>query len=397
MTKKLSITVLVVVIALLTLGGLIARAGAPAFLPSPESNTVLEAALASDGTRLILFYDYFVPGTHDYTYKIKEWKNSGWEQLHQGSSDIFMQPDVAVRGAAIVASGLILGYGSQYVARYITNYSGSWVTGTSQAGNNSCKVPRVAFAFGVPYMSYTVLDFNTSIQKLFLVCLAGCTGLPELTGFMRVFGPFNSWNVGDAALAGDSAAVYSAFVSPGGPGPSGAMGCVNVRKLDPGSSPYLGPCFFQGDVYTNVEIALFTGYPVVGWTESEGEVLRVSEWNGADWVALGMFRAPRGHTSSRFKIATSGSRIYVVRQTKPRDISVDNTQIVLSQYNGSSWSNFTLFNGPGRSTVNFQGLAVYQDQPVVAYLDNGVLKILRVDTGDGTKPKSLPWLPLLLE
>ncbi len=170
-------------------------------LPDPETVSVTAGALASDGDRLVSFN--CVPDITGPDWRrgvLKEWNGTAWVDL-TGSGVHCHTPDVAISGDFIQMvttddSGNLEWKGN--VDQYPEwNGWGPSISLTSE------KFPRAAFGLGVPFVSY--VKFSGS-DKIYVECetpySAVCTGLQEVIGGYRYWGPFTPTDVGPASIAG---------------------------------------------------------------------------------------------------------------------------------------------------------------------------------------------------
>jgi hypothetical protein len=365
------------------------------YYPNPESKTVTEAGLASDGKRLITFYCFLDPEKDPWNPSmkyggLKEWNGwtwvDLWESVGYGTNNC-SDCDVAVRESVIIASHRDDSYGSTK-AKHHSNYSGIWQPGT-EATFYSINSPRVAFAFDVPYITFTSIGDGGS-TRVYIECLYGCEGLPELHGTYRYVSGV-PLDVSSASLAGDGSAFYSAFVSSYFPTDAGE-GCVNVRKVTRTGDDYLGGCFYAGDLPFHTNIVLYQGYPVVAYKADGGKTLWVTQWNGTNWTNIGTDTAAPGRSFGQLRAVASGSKLFVGFE----ESGADQYQIVVYEFTGSDWvAHPVLVDSGSASNCTFQDLALFQGQPVAAYTKDGVLKVVNL-FGMTTRGLMLPALPLLL-
>ena len=368
------------------------------YYPNPESKTVTEASLASDGKRLIAFYCFLDPEKDPWKPSmkyggLKEWNGQIWVDLWESAgygTNYCSDCDVAVRENVIVASHRDDRYGSTK-AKHHSNYSGTWQPGT-EATFYSINSPRVAFAFNVPYMTFTSIG-SGGPTKVYILCLYGCDGLPELGGTYRFFGAGIPSDVSSISLAGDSDAFYSAYVSSFVPTDSGE-GCVNLEKKTRTQGDFIGDCFYAGDQPSQTDIVLYQGNPVVAYKADAGQTLWVAQWNGSAWANIGTDTAGPGLSFGRLRAVASGSKLFVGYEVR----GGDQYRIVVYEFRGSDWVAYSVPIGSGNtSNYAFQDLALYQGQPVAAFTKDGVLKVVNL-FGITEKGNIIqPALPLLLD
>ena len=366
------------------------------YYPNPEPKTVTEGSLASDGKRLITFYCFLDPEKDPWHPSmkyggLKEWNGQIWVDLWESAgygTNYCSDGDVAVRENVIVASHRDDRYGSTK-AKHHSNYSGNWQPGT-EATFYSINSPRVAFAFNVPYITFTSIG-SGGPTKVYIECLYGCDGLPELNGTYRYFGAGIPSDVSSISLAGDSDAFYSAFVSLFVPTDSGE-GCVNVEKKTRTQGDFIGGCFYAGDQPTQTDIVLYQGTPVVAYKADAGQTLWVAQWNGSVWAHIGTDTAGPGLSFGRLRAVASGSKLFVGYEVR----GSDQYRIVVYELKGSGWVAHPVpIDSCNASNCAFQDLALFQGQPVAAFTKDGVLKVVNL-LGITAGGVMLPALPLLL-
>jgi hypothetical protein len=156
-------------------------------------------------------------------------------------------------------------------------------------------------------------------------------------------------------------------------------------------SSYLGEFFRSGSNASNPEIVLYSGYPVVAWEENSGSKLYVAKWNGSEWLIFGVDTISGGYFSS-LRIAASGTNLYAV-YTK----SIGSQRIAVSKWNGTEWSAFDDPSETTSSTISTVDITVHEGDPVVAFVENSVLKVKKYIGPTNTHPAvKLPGIPLLL-
>lgn len=369
---------------------------APQFYPQPESRVVTEAGLAADGQRLVTFYCYLDPEADPFRPSmkyggLKEWNGQMWADLWADSgygTNYCVDCDVAIRGDVIVASHRNSSYGSDKATHH-SNYNGVWQAGT-EATFYSVSSPRVAFAFGVPYMTFTSIG-SGGPRKVYIQCLYGCDGLPELSGTYRYFGVGIPSDVSSASLTGDAEAFYSAFVSVAVPTDAGE-GCVNVRRVTRFEDEYLGGCFYGGDQPFHTDIVLFQGQPVVAYKADDGRALWIARWSGSAWVNIGTDTVGAGLTFGRLRAAASATQLFVGFEVR----GAEDYQIIVYEFKAPHWVAYPVPLDPAKAMACvFQDLVLLQGQAVAAYIEDGTLKVVNLSGATGDRV-FLPGLHLLL-
>jgi len=261
MTRRSSSSALVrASLALLVAAGA-AGAGSAAELPDPfPARPVQQAAIASDGTRLVLFFrshleDPILFGKDD-PGLLTEWSGSSWSAAESITNECH-EPDVAVSG--------------NQVAMLWTDDS----VRPNAACEPSCRParllsydsalrPRMTFVGASPVASFTqVVGGNDRlfVERMDNPPLPG--GPPELLGGNQCFDDpyFHCPSLESPALAADGASWIAAYVALPLDGP-----CVGVRRGTAVPDTCLG--VYAGDSLHAVEIAMVRGEPFVLWAET---------------------------------------------------------------------------------------------------------------------------------
>jgi hypothetical protein len=154
---------------------------------------------------------------------------------------------------------------------------------------------------------------------------------------------------------------------------------------------YLGEFFRSGSNASNPEIVLYSGSPVVAWKENSGSDLYVAKWSGSEWLIFGADTISGGYFSS-LRIAVSGTNLYAVYAK-----STGSPHIDVSKWNGSEWSTLDDPSESTSSTISTVDITVHEGNPVIAFVENNVLKIKKYIGDTNTHPAvKLPGIPLLL-
>lgn len=392
---KFIVIIFCLVIIIVNQAGIrLAEAGSFVF-PVPESKATGMGSIASDGTRLLVQYAYLDPKVDpwhpDYYYgQLKEWDGAQWKSagmvsMYNGHLYIDTPYALAVQGNNIAQGRQ---NNDQYGVTFSTFFNGVsskeitipwWVSNPHD--------PTVAFACGFPYYSYIYgASFDTS--HVHVDPLAG-THLPHFTGGSQVY---------QSALTGDTSAFYLAIM-----GGSLNSRSLQVIKADTTSTGWLGnplgKKLLVGVNARDPKIVLWTGAhspenaPVVAWKEG-GDNIRVANWNPnlSGWYWLGAASYPAG-TVGRLLLGASGKTLYLAFQLRQGSPA---TAIVVNKLDGPSnrWSVQDVPLGSSNpANVTFQSLAVYKGDPVVAFIENKVLKIVQL-TGGGWSGGNINIAPL---
>ncbi len=364
------------------------------FLPVPESKETVSARLASDGTRLLVYYSYLDPQSDpwhpDYKYgKIKEWDGAQWQGLRDNSFygnfnvDNF---DLAVQGNNIVDAW----EGTDGV-HCDTFLNGGWSGITPVLLPTSVPHdPRVAFAFSFPYWAYI---YNSKVNAG--PSLPNPLNLPEQQGLYRFFDLFIDNSVVKSALTGDANAFYLAFASRSGP-TAGGSGCINVCEQTMTSFTWLGDPI-AGVHPREPEIVLWgaANTPVVAWVEDPNYIF-FAKWEPGRPAGWQPYQISPSGTIGRLRMGVFGDTLYIAFQL---DQGSQATSIILCKFeNFSTWSSQTVpLANSNPANVSFQSLAVYEGKLVVAFIDQGVLKIVQSSGSGNFAPLNIaPIINLLL-
>lgn len=344
-------------------------------LGAVTQTSVSQASIASDGTNLLVFYRYPHVSLNLDEGIIKKWNGSSWVQLYHVTNECH-DPDIAADGNLIAASWHTdvhdLGFGTNangsWVSTVSTKLQHQWGSTVAIAKNRAYVAYACRYSDGMPF-SYMMLHVKSPI---------GTSGTQlELDGGWRE--PYISVGT-DPAITGNDNYWYVV---------STQNGWLSVQK----DYTYLGS-FFQsvseGNA-SNPEIVLYSGYPVVAWAEDSGSNLYVAKWNGNDWIIFGADTIPGGYFSS-LRISTSVTDLYAV-YTK----STGSPRISVSKWNGIEWSNLDDPSESSSSTISTVEITVHEGNPVVAFVENNVLKVKKYISGTSSNSEGfLPGVQLLL-
>jgi hypothetical protein len=368
------------------------------FLPVPESKETVEARLASDGTRLLVFYSYLDPQQDpfhpDYKYgKIKEWDGAQWQDLKDNDfygNFIVDNFDLAVQGNIIIDAWQGADGGGQIHCDWFLNGGWGGIT-TVLLPTSVPHDPRVAFAFGLPYFTYIYngkVYFDNPQTPQYI-------GLPPLQN--PIFRAFDDILVNRAvlqsALTGDANAIYYAFASQSGPTAAGS-GCISVGEQTMTSVIWLGDPI-AGIHPHNPEIVLWGAAPtpVAAWVEDPNYIY-LAKWEPGT-TSWSQYTLSCTGTVGRLRMGVFGDTLYLGVQL---DQGSPATEIDLCKWeNFSTWSCQTVpLASSNPANVSFQGLAIYKGNPVVAFIDQGVLKIVQSSGGNFAPLNIAPIINFLL-
>ena len=344
-------------------------------LDAVTQTSVSQASIASDGTNLLVFYRYPNVSLNLDEGIIKKWNGNSWVQQYHVTNECH-DPDIAVDGDLIAASWHTdvhdLGFG--------TNANGPWVSTVSTKLQHQWGA-TVAIAKNRAYVTYACRysdGMPSTYMMLHIKSPIGTSGTQlELNGGWRT--PYVSVGT-DPAITGDDNYWYVV---------STQNGWLSIQK----DYTYLGSFIrsaFEGYA-SNPEIVLYSGYPVIAWEEDSGSNIYIAKWNGSEWIIFGVDTIPGGYFSS-LRICTSGTDLYAV-YTKSTGLP----RISVSKWNGVEWSNLDDPSELNTSIIPAVRITVYEGHPIVAFVENNVLKIKKYTDGTSTNSSnSLPALQLLL-
>jgi hypothetical protein len=309
--------------------------------------------------------------------RLKEWSGVSWFYPSGSSSVPYTlqchSPDVAVRGDA----GVVVWRddGNDLQGQTAADTSGAW-TGYSAGTTMDEHSPRLGFAFGAPYVITTSISAGLGDYRVYVECVPDadvglCVGLPEVRGRYRDFDDvFIPTTVGtSASFAGDDTVLYYAFTSSAVQTPVG-QGCLNIERMTQAGTTWLGDCFYVGDGPFSPEVAIVSGQPAVAWIDGDG--LQVARWNGTAWMLIG--QATSSQSFQKLRVESSGSSLYLAFQ-----LSGSPTEVVVQKWDGATWS---MFPNPLESltgtSISLQDLALFEGDPHVALLVDGVVRIARM-------------------
>ena len=337
-------------------------------------NEVMEASLASDGTRLLTFFRQPEPSLNLDGGILKEWTGSGWIDLARLTSQCH-DPDVAVKGNLGVAcwsdDGNDYGFGS--------NINGPWVSLTGTLLKLQWGM-TVAIAQNRPYMTFASRYSDGQpfpYMMLHIISPLGAGKSAELHGGWRDI----NIDVGtDPAIAGGASGWYVVFRQGSN---------LYVKKgYTSGEQSFredVGGGFTVSGSPYNPEIALYIADPIVVWLEEGGKKIYVARWDGTGWFLIGSASRDTGFFYS-LRAAVRGSSLYLVFAS-----SEGSPRISVNKWDGISWSEFA---GPLESnsaaTISTVDVAIHEGQPVVSFVENRVLKVMKFGTATEVAEENLP-------
>ncbi|KPL26485.1 MAG: hypothetical protein AMS23_01565 [Bacteroides sp. SM1_62] len=326
--------------------------------PSPTTDGVTQACIASDGSEMVIHYRKPRPSLNIDEGIVEKWTGSNWA-VQANLSNECHEPDVDIDGSVVVATW----YDDGYDYGYGTNVNGNWVTFTGTYLVSQW-FPRAAMAMGLPYMSFTSKYSDgvaTNYDMLHIRNIVGVGEQIELNGGWRV--TYTSVGL-RTDITGDDDAWYCVFSQ---------QEYLYVMKgaIVNGTKEYtdLGDGFRMYNPVSHPEIVLYQGNPVVGWFENANTELYIAAWNGSQWMVLGAGSAPAG-SFYFLRMAASSSYLYVAYASTESD-----TAISVNLYDGEQWYVMPPVQDYLNSDIGTVDIAVHNDEPVVAFTENNLLTV----------------------
>lgn len=348
------------------------------FLPSPSTESVLQASIACDGSEMVIFYR-----EPDYSLNIdkgiiKKWNGSDWSEF-AGATNQCHAPDIDIDGTIISAAW----YTDAYDYGHGSNINGPWVSfsGTLLMDQNN---PRAAMAMGLPYMSFACRysdGMPSSYMMLHIVNIIGTGPTIELNGGWRVI----YTDVGTKTdIAGDADAWYCVYKQQ-------EFLYVDKGSIVGGESEYtdLGDGFRYNYPVANPEIVVYDGKPVVAWLENGNTELIVAEWSGTEWLLIGYDETATGSFTA-IRMAASNSDLYVVYTVSDVEINIS-----VNQWDGSNWIGLPIVQDQANANIGTADIALYENEPVIAFTENNQLKVKIYSSSGFGIYTNLPDLPLI--
>ena len=326
--------------------------------PVPTTDEVTQASVAGDGSELVIHYRKPRPSLNIDEGIVDKWTGGQWA-VQANLSNQCHEPDVDIDGSIVVATW----YDDGYDFGYGTNVNGNWV---SLTGTYLTKqwFPRAAMAMGFPYMSFACKysdGMATNYDMLHILSPVGVGEKIELNGGWRVI--YTSVGM-RTHITGDDQAWYCVFSQ---------QEFLYVMKgaIVDSQKEYadLGEGFRMYNPVSHPEIVLYKGVPVVGWFENANTEIYIAEWNGSAWMVLGQGTIPTGSLYS-LRMSASASYLYVTYASTESD-----TAISVNLYDGEFWYNMPPVQDYLTSDIGTVDIAVHNEEPVVAFTENNLLKI----------------------
>ena len=222
--------------------------------------------------------------------------------------------------------------------------------------------PSIAFALGVPFYTY---ESDNKLYVGYDGAYAPATNYPTSGGGLGQTLSF----ISSPLIAGDPTGWYVVMYE------QATNGCLSVQKGSGSGAQkrwdWIGPCFRVADVPGRPRIVVLDGQPAVLWFESATGFF-VARWNGAAWILIGTGTVPSG---SSVEMVARGSVMYVLTVTP----SAASGKLLVEKWDGVSWTVVpgTIESSNSTLTLDAYDIAVYEGNPVVAFIENGTLKVKR--------------------
>jgi hypothetical protein len=339
------------------LGALAPAAGEAARLPSPTTaDPVTDLALDGDGVRLALFYCADDVSLNQNPGVVLEWTGSAWATLSSSVTAQCHTPDVVVRGAVVAGSYLT---DALDLGAFCLGGACSGGADIDQDGLRSVHAPRIGWAFGFPYATYTQFQGALAQDLLFIDALYPLldplADPPETTGAYHCEG--SCYELATPTLAGTDDFVFAAYRVP-------SLDCVAVRwESASGFGHYLCITEFPAPNAIWPEVAVVNGRPVLLWRESHDGTTSIlgGEYTGpldqpgeaGFWRKIEQYDS-LGADWDRLRVVSTGTELFALLRR--------GSELTLRHWNGvDAWTT------PWQETVS-----PYPDVPDLGYRDGNV-------------------------
>lgn len=303
-------------------------------LPSPSTaDPVTDLALDGDGARLVLFYCANDLSLNQNPGVVIEWNGSSWTTLSSNVTAQCHAPDVVVRGP--VAAGIHLTDGLDLGA-FCLGAGCSGGADIDQDGLRNVHTPRIGWAFGFPYATYTQFTGALAQDVLYLdplyPALDPLADPPETTGAFHCESGCTSLST--PTVAGTDAFVFAAYRVP-------TLDCVAIRwETETGFGNYLCIREYPSPEAIWPEVAVVNGRPVMLWRETHEDTTRIpgGEYTGPldEPGQIGFWRliedlASPGADWDRLRVLSTGTELYVLLRR--------GNELILRRWNGfDAWT-----------------------------------------------------------
>ena len=230
---------------------------------------VTDIALDGDGDRLALFYCADDVSLNQNPGVVLEWTGAGWATLSGSVTAQCHDPDVVVRGA--VVAGVYL-TDALDLGAFCLGGACDGGADIDQDGLRAVHAPRVGWAFGFPYATYTQFSGALAQDVLYIDALYPLldpfADPPETTGAYPLRGRAAT-RFATPTLAGTDDFVFAAYRVP-------SLDCVAIRYETAGSfGHYLCITEFPAPTALWPEVAVVNGRPVMFWRESHDGITSI--------------------------------------------------------------------------------------------------------------------------
>jgi hypothetical protein len=333
-------------------------------LPDPfPSRAVQEAAIASDGQRLVLFlrsylYDWVLPGKDD-PGLLLEWNGSAWSAPESITNECH-DSDVAVLGAHVAMIWLD---DDAWPAVACRGPSCGTYSELGAIGYRTGASPRIGFVGGVPVASYTQIDYNGS-RRLFVdrvyPDILPSANPGQLLGGAQCFdqGFLVCPDLSQPAIAASGSSWIAAYAVALSGSP-----CIGVREglaLPDACLPG------GGGTPHDPEIVLVNGRPFVLFAVAGGrgnEYALSALFDGSEWLILDLFdgiQAGAGNAWERIRAVSDGTTVTALYERS-------DGRLVARAWNGS-WHDLGVLAAAGATSSD---IALYQGVPYASFVLDG--------------------------
>lgn len=326
-------------------------------LPSPvTADPVTDLALDGDGDRLALFYCADDVSLNQNPGVVLEWTGAGWATLSGSVTAQCHDPDVVVRAA--VVAGVYL-TDALDLGAFCLGGACDGGADIDQDGLLNVHAPRVGWAFGFPYATYTQL-FGALAQDVLYIdalypLLDPFADPPETTGAFHC--ESGCVAVATPTLAGTDDFVFAAYRVP-------SQDCVSIRYETAGSfGHYLCITEFAAPNAILPEVAVVNARPVLLWRESHDDITSIlgAEYTGPldqpgeidFWHKIEQYDS-LGDEWDRLRVVSTGTELFALLRR--------GSELTVRRWNGvDAWTT------PWQETVS-----PYPNEPDIGYRNGKV-------------------------
>jgi hypothetical protein len=357
------------------LGSTAAAQAEAARLPSPSTaDPVTALALDGDGNRLALFYCADDASLNQNPGVVLEWTGAGWATLSSSVTAQCHDPDVVVSGA--VVAGVFLSDGLDLGA-FCLGAACTGGAGIDADGLRNVHAPRVGWALGFPYATYTQFYGALAQDVLYIDALYPLldplANPPETTGSYHCEG--DCYELATPTLAGTDDFVFAAYRVP-------SLDCVAIRYETAGSfGHYLCITEFAAPNAIFPEVAVVNARPVLLWRESHDGITSIlgAEYTGpldqpgeiGFWHKIEQHDSP-GDEWDRLRVVSTGSELFALLRR--------GSELTVRRWNGvDAWTT------PWQETVS-----PYPNDPDIGFRDGKVYVAWQSDSAIEVEEIAVP-------